>query len=156
MFVICFINIRVKRSKQGLFVFPPKKTLIWGRHCSISQLRCSMTSKRSIGWFLDSSRAWSFWPERSLNQPKATHVCIRLINQPNRSISVRLLFLFCSRYFISRSYENRPIMYSVVKLYLILFMKLFRCCHICWWRRILLPKRSTAMQLMLCLQALIR
>ena len=29
------------------------------------------------------------------------------INQSNRSIYVRLLFLFCSRIFISRSYENR-------------------------------------------------
>ena len=28
-------------------------------------------------------------------------------NQSNRSISVRLLFLFCSRIFISRLYENR-------------------------------------------------
>ena len=44
---------------------------------------------------------------RSLNQPKATHVCIRSINQSNRSISILLLFLFCSRVFISRSYENR-------------------------------------------------
>ena len=31
----------------------------------------------------------------------------RSINQSNRSISVCLLFLFCSRVFISRSYENR-------------------------------------------------
>ena len=48
-----------------------------------------------------------FSPERSLNQPKATHVCIRSINQSNRSISVCLLFRFCSRVFISRSHENR-------------------------------------------------
>ena len=48
-----------------------------------------------------------FSPERSLNQPKATRVCVRLINQSNRSISVLLPFLFCSRVFISRSYENR-------------------------------------------------
>ena len=33
-----------------------------------------------------------FLPERSLNQPKATRVCIRSINQSNRSISVRLFF----------------------------------------------------------------
>ena len=46
-------------------------------------------------------------PERSLSQPKAGCVCIRSIHQSNRSISVRLLFLFCSRVFISRSYENR-------------------------------------------------
>ena len=36
-----------------------------------------------------------------------TRVCIRSINQSNRSISVRLLFLFCSRVFIPRSHENR-------------------------------------------------
>ena len=29
------------------------------------------------------------------------------INHSNRSISVRLLFLFCSRVFMSRSHENR-------------------------------------------------
>ena len=50
-----------------------------------------------------------FSPERLLNQPKAKRVCIRSINQSNRSISVSLLFLFCSRVFISRSYENRSI-----------------------------------------------
>ena len=47
-----------------------------------------------------------FFPERSLHQPKTTRVFIRSINQSNRSISVRLLFLFCLRVFISRSYEN--------------------------------------------------
>ena len=107
MFVISFISQWMKRSKHGLLVFPPKKTLIWRRYCSISQLCCSMTSKRSIHWFLEISRAWSFSPERSLNQPKATRVCICSINQSNRFISVRLLFLFCSRVFISKSYENR-------------------------------------------------
>ena len=45
-----------------------------------------------------------FSPVRSRNQPKATRLCIRSINQ---SISVRLLFLFCARVFISRSYKNR-------------------------------------------------
>ena len=39
-------------------------------------------------------------------QLKATRLRIRSINQSNRSIFVRLLFLFCSRVFISRSYEN--------------------------------------------------
>ena len=49
-------------------------------------------------------------PARSLSQPKPRCVCIRFIHQSNRSISVCLLFLFCSRVFISRSYENRSIM----------------------------------------------
>ena len=35
-----------------------------------------------------------FSAERSLNQPKATRVCIRSINQSNHFISVRFLFLF--------------------------------------------------------------
>ena len=41
---------------------------------------------------------------------KPRYVCIRPINQSNRSVSVPLLFLFCSRVFISRSYENRSIL----------------------------------------------
>ena len=48
-----------------------------------------------------------FSAELSLNQSKVRYVCIRSINQSNRSISVRLLSLFCSRVFISMSYENR-------------------------------------------------
>ena len=59
--LIFFISQWIKRSKHGLFVFPPKKTLIWRRHCSIGQSCCSVTSKRSIGWFLESYRAWSFF-----------------------------------------------------------------------------------------------
>ena len=50
-----------------------------------------------------------FSPERSLNQRKVTRVCIRSMKQSNRSIYIRLLFLFCSRVFISRSYENHSI-----------------------------------------------
>ena len=49
-----------------------------------------------------------FSAERSLNHPKAK--CVRI-----RSIFVRLLFLFCSRVFISKSYENRSSI-SVCKL----------------------------------------
>ena len=61
-----------------------------------------LTSRKFFGIFF-------FSPERSLNQAKATRVCIRSINQTNRSISVRirLLLLFCSGFFVSRSYENR-------------------------------------------------
>ena len=54
-----------------------------------------------------------FSPERSFNQRKATLVCTRSINQSNRSISVRLLFLFSSRVFISRTCENRSIVLTL-------------------------------------------
>ena len=43
--------------------FPAKENypnIDW-RHCSIGHSCCSMTSKRSIGWFLESSWAWSFF-----------------------------------------------------------------------------------------------
>jgi len=84
-------------------------TLIWRKHCSIDQSCYSMTSKR----FLESSSGMKFFSaERSLNQPKARCVCIRLINHSNRFNSVRLLFLFRSRVFISRSYEYRSIMFN--------------------------------------------
>ena len=56
VFVICFISQWMKRSKHALFVFPPKKTLMWRRHCSIGQSCFSMTPKWSIDWFLKSSR----------------------------------------------------------------------------------------------------
>ena len=59
--VICFISQWMKRWKHGIFVFPPKETLIWRRHCSIGQLCCSMTSKRSIDWFLARSRVRSYF-----------------------------------------------------------------------------------------------
>ena len=48
-----------------------------------------------------------FHPSVRLTNQKLTRVCIRSINQSNRSIFVRLFFLFCLRVFISRSYENR-------------------------------------------------
>ena len=91
-------------APHGLFVFPPKKTLMRRRHCSISQSCCSMASKRSIDWFLwflESSRV----SERSLDQPKATRVCIRSI--PIKSLYLRsfvVSVLFARFHF--RVYKN--------------------------------------------------
>ena len=50
--------------------FPPKKNLIWKKHCLIGQSCCSMMSKRSIGWFLESSGAWSFFTRVRLTNQK--------------------------------------------------------------------------------------
>ena len=78
-FVICFISQWMKRSKHGFFVFPPKKTLMRRRHCSIGQSCCSMTSKRSIGWFVESFSGMKFF-----------HQSVRLNNQrPHTFVSVR-------------------------------------------------------------------
>ena len=97
----------MKGFKHGFFVFPPEKTLICGSHCSIDQSCCGMTSKAKYRLVSRRSLSMNFvLPERLLNQPKAT----LSKNQSNRSISVCLLFLFCSCVFISRSYENRSIL----------------------------------------------
>ena len=72
-----------ERSKHGLFVFPPKKTLIWRRRCSIGQSCCSMMSKRSIGWFLEGFSSMKFFhPSVRLNNQKPrTFVTVRQTNQ---------------------------------------------------------------------------
>ena len=78
-FVICFISQSMERTKHGLYVFPPKKTLIWRRHCSIDQLCCSMTSKQ----FLESSLGMKFvYPSVCLaNQNPGAFVSVRYTNQ---------------------------------------------------------------------------
>ena len=79
MFVICFISQWMERTKHGLYVFPPKKTLIWRRHCSIDQSCCSMTSKQS----LESSPGMKFvYPSvRVANQNPGAFVSVRYTNQ---------------------------------------------------------------------------
>ena len=69
-----------------------------------------------------------FIPERSLNQPKATRVCIRSTNRSNRCIFVRLLFLSCSRVFISRPYEDRSnAMFTLYRTAFAPARKSYRC-----------------------------
>ena len=79
MFVICFISQCMERTKHGLYVFPPKKTLIWRRHCSIDQSCSSMTSKQ----FLQSSSGMKFvYPSvRLANQNPGAFVSVRYTNQ---------------------------------------------------------------------------
>ena len=64
-------------------------------------------------WLISSKfSSVNFSAECSLDQPKATCVCIGLINQSNHFISIHLLFLYCWHIFISRSYvnhSNRPL-----------------------------------------------
>ena len=61
------------------------------------------------------------------NQKPRTRICVRSINQSNRSTSVGLLFLFCSRVFISRSYENRS---KQIFLCANTFLPLFLACPV--------------------------
>ena len=107
MFVICFINQWMIRSKRGLFIFLQKKTLLNMRKALFDWsivLQHDVNAKYGL-----ISRTFAglkvFSPECSSNQPKATRVCVHLINQSNRSISI-YLFLFCLSFFISRSSQN--------------------------------------------------
>ena len=97
VFVICLISQWLKRSKHGLFVFPPKKTLIWRRHCLIGQSCCSMKSKWSIDWFLESSSDEKFFqPSVHLtNQKPCTFVSIRQTYQIALFLFI-LCFFFCT------------------------------------------------------------
>ena len=105
-----------EKIKTWPFRFPAQKNLIWRRHWSIGQSCCSWLQYDVKAKYRLISRKVSgmkfFLPECSINQPKATWVCIRSINQSNPSISVRLLFLFCSHIFISRSYEIALTLYK--------------------------------------------
>ena len=106
VFYQCFISQWTKRSKHGLLVFLPKKTLIWRRHCSIGQSFCSMTSKQ----FLESSSCMKFF-QLSIhltNQKRHTFVSVRQANQI-ALFPLICCFCFVCAIFISRSYENRSI-----------------------------------------------
>ena len=71
-----------------LFVFPPKNTLINRRNCSIGQSCCSMTSKRSIVWFLESSRAWGFFT-RAFALLTKSHASLCPFDKPFKSLYFR-------------------------------------------------------------------
>ena len=107
---VCYLFYRPmdEMSKRGLFLFAAKenpnmeKTLFdWP-----IVLQCDVKAKYRL-----ISRTFSgmkfFHPTvRLTNQkPRAFNLCP--FDKPITSISVRLLFLFGSRVFISRSYENR-------------------------------------------------
>ena len=129
MFVICFISQWMKRSKHGLFVFPPKKTLIWRRHCSIGHLCCSMTSKRSVDWFLESSQAWSFFT-RAFAQPTKSHARLFPFDKPIKSLYFRsfvVSVLFARFHF--KVIQNS--LYSVRKKHILAF-QMFRCSWKAW------------------------
>ena len=73
----------MKRSKHRLLVFPPKKTQICKRHCSISQSCCSITVKAK--YRLISRKFFGhevLYPSvRLTNQKPRTFVSVRQTNQ---------------------------------------------------------------------------
>ena len=107
MFVYLFYQAMDEKIKTWTLCFPAKKNPNMEKALFDWPIVPQYDVKAK--YRLISRKFSGFSPEHLLNQPKTTHVCIRSINQSNRSISVRLLFLFCSRVFISRSYQNRSI-----------------------------------------------
>ena len=71
---------------------------------------------------------YSFSRQRKpLNQPKATRVCIRLTNQSNRSISVRLFFSVLFARFHFKVIQKLLYIYSrKLALTSVLYMTLFK------------------------------
>ena len=118
MFVICFISQLLKRSKHGLFVFPTKENPYMEKALFDWPIVLQYHLKAKYRLIFRKFFGMNFFSAKlSLNQPKAKPrtFCIRSTNKSNRFISVRLFFLYCSRVFISRSYENalsqRPVCY---------------------------------------------
>ena len=96
VFVICFISQWMKRTKQGL------------PNMEMALLDWPIVLQYDVT-FLESSPASGlkfFQPSVRLTNQKPVRL-YPSINQSNRSISVHLLSLLCSRLFIPRSYENR-------------------------------------------------
>ena len=90
----------ISRKSLGHEVFSPD--------CSLNQLKATRVCIRSANQSFSTPvftglgmRSWS------LSSTCAEELWVEIVNQSNCSISVRLLFLFCSRIFISMSYENR-------------------------------------------------
>ena len=112
MFNSCFIGQWVKRSKHGLFFFSAKENpnvanACW--HCWPIVLQYYVKAKYRLISRKFSGMKFFHASVGLTNQKPRARVCIRSIDQSNRSISVCLSFLFCSRVFISRSYENLSI-----------------------------------------------
>ena len=96
-----------EKIKTWKFIFPSKENPYMEKALFDWPTCRSMTSKRSIDWFLGISRAWSFFTG-AFAEPTKSHARLYPFDKPVKCcISVRLLFLFCSRVFIPRSYENR-------------------------------------------------
>ena len=67
-------------SKRGLFVFPPKKP-----YCNIV---LQYDVKRSIDWFQENSRAWSF-STRAFAELIKSHARLYLFDKPIKSLYFR-------------------------------------------------------------------
>ena len=99
----------MKRSKHGLFVFkenPNMEKALFDWLIVLQydvKAKYRLISRKFLGmtFFQSSVRLTNQKPHAFVSVP----VSVRY--QSNRSISVRLLLLFCSRVFISMSYENR-------------------------------------------------
>ena len=77
-----FISQWMKRSKHGLFVFPPKKTLKWRRHWPL-MLQYDVKAKYRL--ILKSSWAWSFFTQ-AFALPTKIHACLYLFDKPIKEL----------------------------------------------------------------------
>ena len=77
-----------EKIKTWTLRFPAKENPNMERHCSIGQSCFSMTSKWSINWFLESSRAWRFFT-RVFAEPTKSHAHLYPFDIPIKSLYFR-------------------------------------------------------------------
>ena len=99
------------RKDQNTLCFPAKENPNMGRHSSIGQSCCSMMSKQSIDWFLESPLGMKFFlAERVLNQHDMSHLHFVSIQQTNQITLFPLVCCFCFQDTIQKSlYTNLKI-----------------------------------------------
>ena len=88
----------MKRSKHGLFVFPPKKTLIWRRHCSISWPIVLQYDVKAISRMFSGMKFF----RRSVRLTNQSHARLHPFDKPIKLLHFRLFIvsvLFASFHF---------------------------------------------------------
>ena len=104
-----FISQWMNRSKHGLLVFLPKKTVIWRKH-KFDWAIMLQNNVKATCWFI----SWKvfghevFWVERSLSGAFAPFVSIWQTNQSTLFPFICCFCFVCAFSFL-RSYENRSI-----------------------------------------------
>ena len=84
-----------EKIKTWTLRFPVKENPYKERsHGSIGQSRCSMTSKRSIDWFLETSPARSFF-SRAFALSTKTNTCLYSFDKSIKWHDFRSFFWFC-------------------------------------------------------------
>ena len=91
-----FYQAIAEKIKTWPLRFPTKETHIWRRHSSTGQSCYSMTSKRSIDWFLQSSSGMKFFqPRVHLTNQKLSRARLVSVRQTSQIALFPFVCSFC-------------------------------------------------------------